>query len=79
MPKGYQISQLDSPIVEGGFLQIEIDGEKQKKIGITRAHLEEDTGKLIYSVKKKYDIGFTVHAPELFFGDHNLHQYEKCI
>ena len=48
LPKGYQISQLDSPIVEGGFLQIEIDGKKPKKIGITRAHLEEDAGKSLH-------------------------------
>ncbi len=48
LPKGYQISQLDNPIVEGGFLQIEIDGEKPKKIGITRAHLEEDAGKSLH-------------------------------
>ena len=48
LPKGYQISQLDSPIVEGGFLQIEIDGAKPKKIGITRAHLEEDAGKSLH-------------------------------
>ena len=50
LPKGYQISQLDSPIVEGGFLEIEIDGEQRnsKKIGITRAHLEEDAGKSLH-------------------------------
>ncbi|GIS75571.1 MAG: hypothetical protein CM1200mP12_12900 [Gammaproteobacteria bacterium] len=46
LPKGYQISQLDSPFVEGGFLQIEIDGGKPKKNRFTRAHLEEDAGNL---------------------------------
>tara|TARA_Y100001936_G_C16075193_1_gene673552 strand:+ start:835 stop:2295 length:1461 start_codon:yes stop_codon:yes gene_type:complete len=47
LPKGYQISQLDDPIVEGGSIDI-ITEEKTKKIGITRAHLEEDAGKSLH-------------------------------
>lgn len=46
-PKGYQISQFDKPIVHDGQVEILIDGEF-KKIGIERAHLEEDAGKLIH-------------------------------
>ncbi|MDR2905125.1 MAG: Asp-tRNA(Asn)/Glu-tRNA(Gln) amidotransferase subunit GatB [Helicobacteraceae bacterium] len=48
LPKGYQISQLPHPIVETGSLMIDFDDGSQKKIGITRAHLEEDAGKNIH-------------------------------
>lgn len=48
LPKGYQISQFDEPFCEKGFLEVEIDDENVKKIGITRIHLEEDTGKSIH-------------------------------
>ena len=47
LPKGYQISQLDDPIVGKGKITIEID-DKEKMIGITRAHLEEDAGKSLH-------------------------------
>ncbi len=47
LPKGYQTSQFDLPIVGKGALEIEINGRK-KVIGITRAHMEEDAGKLIH-------------------------------
>jgi aspartyl-tRNA(Asn)/glutamyl-tRNA(Gln) amidotransferase subunit B len=45
LPKGYQISQFEIPIVEHGHLMIDFDDGSQKRIGITRAHLEEDAGK----------------------------------
>jgi aspartyl-tRNA(Asn)/glutamyl-tRNA(Gln) amidotransferase subunit B len=44
MPKDYQISQYDLPVCVGGQLEIEVDGER-RTIGITRVHMEEDTGK----------------------------------
>jgi aspartyl-tRNA(Asn)/glutamyl-tRNA(Gln) amidotransferase subunit B len=48
LPKGYQISQFELPIVHGGELMIHVEGEEEKRIGITRAHLEEDAGKSIH-------------------------------
>ena len=47
LPKGYQISQYDKPLAEQGFIGIKTDAE-QKKIGITRVHLEEDAGKSLH-------------------------------
>ncbi len=47
LPKGYQISQMDHPIVGIGHLDIEVDGHI-KRIGVTRAHLEEDAGKSLH-------------------------------
>ncbi|HUX47176.1 MAG TPA: Asp-tRNA(Asn)/Glu-tRNA(Gln) amidotransferase subunit GatB [Desulfosporosinus sp.] len=48
LSKNYQTSQFDLPICLKGGLEIEVDGEK-KWIGITRAHMEEDAGKLVHS------------------------------
>ncbi|NOX42444.1 MAG: Asp-tRNA(Asn)/Glu-tRNA(Gln) amidotransferase subunit GatB [Gammaproteobacteria bacterium] len=48
LPKGYQISQMELPIVGKGQIDIELDGEQTKTIGITRAHLEEDAGKSLH-------------------------------
>ena len=48
LPKGYQISQFDQPIVGKGALSIPLADDKEKTIGITRAHLEEDAGKSMH-------------------------------
>jgi len=47
LPKGYQISQFEDPICQQGWLDINLDGQ-QKRIGITRIHMEEDAGKLVH-------------------------------
>ncbi|MCB1632680.1 MAG: Asp-tRNA(Asn)/Glu-tRNA(Gln) amidotransferase subunit GatB [Pseudomonadales bacterium] len=48
LPKGYQISQLDHPIVSGGHVQIDLPDGQSKIIHVTRAHLEEDAGKSLH-------------------------------
>ena len=48
LPKGYQISQFELPIVHHGYLDIELEDGRSKRIGITRAHLEEDAGKSLH-------------------------------
>jgi aspartyl-tRNA(Asn)/glutamyl-tRNA(Gln) amidotransferase subunit B len=48
LPKGYQISQYEKPIVAKGALEIELEDGGRKRIGITRAHLEEDAGKSLH-------------------------------
>jgi aspartyl-tRNA(Asn)/glutamyl-tRNA(Gln) amidotransferase subunit B len=49
LPKGYQISQFEEPFSTKGHLDIEVDG-KPKRVGITRAHMEEDAGKNLHGV-----------------------------
>ena len=48
LPKGYQISQLDFPTVGKGSLTITLEDGKEKIIGVTRAHMEEDAGKSLH-------------------------------
>ena len=48
LPKGYQISQFDLPIVGLGYIDIELENGETKTIGVTRAHLEEDAGKSLH-------------------------------
>ena len=48
LPKGYQISQYDLPLSRQGRLDVEVDG-RLRRVGVTRVHLEEDTGKLTHS------------------------------
>ncbi len=55
LPKGYQITQYEKPIISGGWVQINPD-EGPKKIGITRVNLEEDAGKTIHPAGAKYSL-----------------------
>lgn len=48
LPKGYQISQFELPIVRGGAVDIDLEDGSTKRIAITRAHLEEDAGKSLH-------------------------------
>lgn len=50
LPKAYQVSQFDIPLCENGFLDVMIDGD-EKRIGVTRIHIEEDAGKLLHNEK----------------------------
>src|SRR5437899_6408182 len=49
LPKGYQISQYELPIVAGGEVKFFVDGE-ERRVRLTRAHLEEDAGKLLHEL-----------------------------
>src|SRR3989344_356408 len=55
LTKGFQISQYDLPFSQKGSIKIGVNGQT-KKIGITRAHLEEDTGKLMHTKKESREI-----------------------
>lgn len=55
LPKGYQISQFSDPIVIGGHVDIDVDGTT-KRIGIVRAHMEEDAGKTTHPAGKDYSL-----------------------
>lgn len=55
LPKGYQITQFTQPIILGGSVKIKFDG-KTKVINLTRAHIEEDAGKIIHPPGKDYSL-----------------------
>lgn len=50
LPKGYQISQYDLPIVEHGRMTVDLEDGSSKEIGITRIHIEEDAGKSVHDI-----------------------------
>jgi aspartyl-tRNA(Asn)/glutamyl-tRNA(Gln) amidotransferase subunit B len=56
LPKGYQISQFDEPIILGGEIEITLDDGSRKVINITRAHIEEDAGKSTHPAGADYSL-----------------------
>jgi aspartyl-tRNA(Asn)/glutamyl-tRNA(Gln) amidotransferase subunit B len=64
LPKNFQTSQLDLPICEHGYLDVEVEGEK-RRIRITRAHMEEDAGKLVH------------HGTSITDSDYSLVDYNR--
>ncbi|RZL54029.1 MAG: Asp-tRNA(Asn)/Glu-tRNA(Gln) amidotransferase subunit GatB, partial [Pedobacter sp.] len=54
LPKGYQITQDNSPICKNGFLDVVLPNGDEKRIGINRIHLEEDAGKSLHDQDPKY-------------------------
>ena len=85
LPKGYQISQFEIPIVEGGEIFIDFDDGTTKRIGITRAHLEEDAGKSIHDgAESKVDLNRAgtplleiVSDPDMRSGDEAIRYLKK--
>lgn len=64
LPKNFQTSQFDLPICEHGYLDVEVGGEK-RRIRITRAHMEEDAGKLVH------------HGTSITDSDYSLVDYNR--
>ncbi|MFC1583736.1 Asp-tRNA(Asn)/Glu-tRNA(Gln) amidotransferase subunit GatB [Candidatus Neomarinimicrobiota bacterium] len=58
LPKGYQISQYDEPLCEGGSLSFFMEDGTQTTVGITRIHIEEDAGKAIHGVEDESYLDF---------------------
>jgi aspartyl-tRNA(Asn)/glutamyl-tRNA(Gln) amidotransferase subunit B len=55
LPMGYQITQFDEPIILGGSIDVEVEGQR-KTIGITRAHIEADAGKSTHPAGTDYSL-----------------------
>jgi len=68
LPKGYQISQYETPVVQGGTVEFFV-GEVAHRVQLTRAHLEEDAGKSIHGIARGRDGAAPGAAPLDFAGD----------
>jgi len=67
LPKGYQISQYETPVVQGGTVEFFV-GEAVHRVSLTRAHLEEDAGKSIHGIARSADEAGGA-APRDYAGD----------
>lgn len=80
LSKGYQISQYDKPINGRGYMELVVNGEV-RRVGITRAHLEEDAGKLVHPAGKNYSlVDFNRAGVPLLeiVGDPDIHSPEEA-
>jgi aspartyl-tRNA(Asn)/glutamyl-tRNA(Gln) amidotransferase subunit B len=68
LPKGYQISQYETPVVQGGAVEFFV-GEQLHRVALTRAHLEEDAGKSIHGIARAEDNATPLGGPLDFAGD----------
>ena len=58
--KGYQVSQYDLPVCKNGWLEIEVEGQAPRRIGITRVHMEEDTARLLHRTDDATGEGYSL-------------------
>ncbi len=58
--KGYQVSQYDLPVCKDGWLEIQVEGESPRRIGITRVHMEEDTARLLHRIDPTTGEGYSL-------------------
>ena len=84
LPKGYQISQFETPIVGQGKITLNLENDEQRIIGITRAHLEEDAGKSVHDLfpaQTGIDLNeaFEKKLKEKTKRDKNRHQNNKKL
>lgn len=80
LPKAYQITQFYQPLCEGGFLTVETE-EGERRIGITRIHLEEDAGKLIHDPRTGTSIDYNRCGVPLLeiVSEPELHSPEEAV
>jgi len=74
LPKGYQVSQFDEPLAHGGYVDVDMparEGGGRRRFGVTRAHLEEDAGKLSH-------VGTEEGSDRLDGSTHSLADYNRA-
>lgn len=59
LPKAYQVSQYDQPLARGGYLEVDVEGDK-RRINLERVHLEEEAGKLVHAGDSIIESGYSL-------------------